>query len=543
MSDPGAPSPPPRAERALIAFVRQEFDAPVAAIIGFAEILLEDARRNDLDTIVPDLEKIRDAGLALQTMVGQLLDVGSADTRADLDAPGRYDQLRHDLRTPLNAVKGYGEMVMEEARDGGHESLGHDVGKLLQAADKMLSQIDAMIGLAAGMGGNEGSAAAAATASSHHIVDRTMGSIQPLSTWDREAHAVASRILVVDDNAANRDLLTRRLSREGHLVEAVEDGRSALKQIASDRFDLVLLDLMMPEMNGFEVLCRMKADPALRDVPVIMISAFDEIDSIVRCIEAGAEDYLPKPFNPVLLRARINAALEKKRLHDREHAFTHQLQTEKDKSELLLLNILPKSVVARMRQGETSIADGFTEVTILFSDLVGFTNLASVMPPAQVVGLLNHLFTEFDRLAFERGLEKIKTIGDAYMVAGGLPEPRADHAIAVADMALHMIDVVAAAGSTLGQPLEVRVGVHSGAAVAGIIGKHKFIYDVWGDTVNTANRMESHGVPNRVQISAATYQRVRDAFRCEPRGPQEFKGKGMLETYFLLGRLPPGQAR
>ena len=540
MNGPGATSPPPRAERALIAFVRQEFDAPVAAIIGFAEILLEDARRNDLATIVPDLERIRDAGLALQTLVGELLDVGPAAAGAGLGAPGRRDQLRHDLRTPLNAVKGYGEMVMEEARDGGHASLRHDVGKLLQAADKMLSQIDAMIGVAAGLGAPDGDAAVAATASSHNVVDRIMGSIQPLSTWEREGHSVASRILVVDDNAANRDLLTRRLSREGHLVEAVEDGRSALHQVASDHFDLVLLDLMMPEMNGFEVLCRMKADPALRDVPVIMISALDEIDSIVRCIEAGAEDYLPKPFNPVLLRARINAALEKKRLRDREHAFTRQLQTEKDKSEILLLHILPKSVVARLRQGETAIADGFTEVTILFSDLVGFTRLASVMPPAQVVELLNYLFTEFDRLAFERGLEKIKTNGDAYMVAGGLPEPRDDHAVAVADMALHMIDVVSAAGSMLGRPLQVRIGIHSGAAVAGIIGKHKFIYDVWGDTVNTANRMESHGVPDRVQISAATYHRVRESFRCEPRGPQEVKGKGMMETYFLLSRLSPG---
>ena len=540
MSEPGEAAPPPRAERALIAFVRQEFDAPVAAIIGFAEILLEDARRNDLATIVPDLERIRDAGLALQTLVGELLDVGPAAAGAGLGAPGRRDQLRHDLRTPLNAVKGYGEMVMEEARDGGHAALRHDVGKLLQAADKMLSQIDAMIGVAAGLGAPDGDAAVAATASSHNVVDRIMGSIQPLSTWEREGHSVASRILVVDDNAANRDLLTRRLSREGHLVEAVEDGRSALHQVASDHFDLVLLDLMMPEMNGFEVLCRMKADPALRDVPVIMISALDEIDSIVRCIEAGAEDYLPKPFNPVLLRARINAALEKKRLRDREHAFTRQLQTEKDKSEILLLHILPKSVVARLRQGETAIADGFTEVTILFSDLVGFTRLASVMPPAQVVELLNYLFTEFDRLAFERGLEKIKTNGDAYMVAGGLPEPRDDHAVAVADMALHMIDVVSAAGSMLGRPLQVRIGIHSGAAVAGIIGKHKFIYDVWGDTVNTANRMESHGVPDRVQISAATYHRVRESFRCEPRGPQEVKGKGMMETYFLLSRLSPG---
>ena len=149
MSDPRAPSQPPRAERALIAFVRQEFDAPVAAIIGFADILLEDARRNDLGAIVPDLEKIRDAGVALQALVARLLDPAAAGAVVGLDLPGLRDQLRHDLRTPLNAVKGYGEMVLEEARDGGHEALVHDVGKLLQAADQMLAQIDAMISLAA----------------------------------------------------------------------------------------------------------------------------------------------------------------------------------------------------------------------------------------------------------------------------------------------------------------------------------------------------------------------------------------------------------
>ena len=532
MSDPGNASSPPRSERARVAFVRQEFEAPAAAIVGFAEILLEDLRRGEIDAAVPDIEKIRDAGLTLQTLVARLLDpagVGAAT------GPHLHDQLRHDLRTPLNAVRGYGEMVLEEARDRGHEALGHDMRKLLQAADLMLAQIDALMGLGAATGG----AAAAATATSHDVVGRIMGSIQPISARQGEGQAVASRILVVDDTHANRDLLTRRLAREGHLVDAVEDGRSALHRIANEHFDLVLLDLMMPGMNGFEVLCRIKADPALREVPVIMISALDEIDSIVRCIEAGAEDYLPKPFNPVLLRARINAALEKKRLRDREHAFTRQLQIEKEKSELLLLHILPKTVVERMRQGETAIADRFTDVTILFSDLVGFTNLASQMPPSQVVELLNHLFTAFDQLAFERGLEKIKTIGDAYMVAGGLPEPRPDHAVAVADMALQMIDVVATTGRTLGVPLEVRIGVHSGAVVAGVIGKHKFIYDVWGDTVNTAHRMESHGEANRVQISAATHHRVRDAFRCEARGPQEVKGKGMMETYFLEGRRAP----
>jgi class 3 adenylate cyclase len=370
-------------------------------------------------------------------------------------------------------------------------------------------------------------------AAASDLVSRVIASIQPVSTSDAGEPIVSSRILVVDDTESNRDLLSRRLVREGHVVEAVADGKAALERLASGSFDLVLLDLMMPGMNGFEALCRIKAEPETRHVPVIMISALDEFDSIVRCIEAGAEDYLPKPFNPVLLRARINASLEKKRLRDREQAVTEELRAERDKSEALLTNILPRTIIARMRKGETEIADRFAEVTILFADLVGFTSLAAHYPPSRVVELLNQLFTAFDRLAAERSLEKIKTIGDAYMVAGGLPEPHDRHALAIADMGLAMLDVVRGAGEEFGELLRVRIGIHTGAAVAGIIGKHKFIYDVWGDTVNTASRMESHGEPDRIHLSASTYLRIRDAYACEARGPLQIKGKGLMETYFL----------
>jgi signal transduction histidine kinase len=231
-----APTSPPRAERALVAFVRQEFEAPVAAIIGFAEILLEDARRSELATLLADLERIRGAGLALQALVGGLLDAGLPAAEA---GEAGFAALRHDLRTPLNAVKGYAEMVMEEAHDRGHDAFGHDVRKLLQAADQMLGQIDALVALAARHGATEAGAGIGA----HRVVHRVIGSIQPVSPREGEGQAVASRILVVDDTAANRDLLTRRLSREGHLVAEVEDGRSALQRVAAERFDLVLLDL------------------------------------------------------------------------------------------------------------------------------------------------------------------------------------------------------------------------------------------------------------------------------------------------------------
>ena len=295
---------------------------------------------------------------------------------------------------------------------------------------------------------------------------------------------------------------------------------------------------MMPDMNGLEVLTRLKADPAVQHIPVMMISALDEIDSIVRCIEAGAEDFVPKPFDPVLLSARIDASLERKRLRDREQAFLNQLQAEKSKSEALLLNILPETIIRRIREGEVEIADRFTEATILFSDLVGFTGLANRCSPARIVEILNNLFSAFDALAEKLQLEKIKTIGDAYMVAGGLPEQNPAHAIAVAEMAVDMIDAVLETSKRFDEKLEVRIGIHSGEVVAGLIGRHRSIYDVWGDTVNTASRLESSGSPNRIQISDATYQRVKHTFDCELRGPVEIKGKGMMLTYFLGQRLP-----
>jgi adenylate cyclase len=282
----------------------------------------------------------------------------------------------------------------------------------------------------------------------------------------------------------------------------------------------------MPGMSGFEVLCRLKADAGTRHVPVIMISALDELDSTVRCIEAGAEDYLPKPFNPVLLRARIGASVEKKRLLD-------ELRGEKERSEALLLNILPRTIVERLRQGETVIADHIPEATILFSDLVDFTSLAARCSAEETVALLADIFCRFDDLAARHGLEKIKTTGDGYMLAGGLPEARADHAMAVAEMALAMLDAVETAGGIVGERLQLRIGLNTGALIAGVLGTHKFVYDVWGDTVNTAKRMESYGLPGHVHVSAATRQALGDAFRFEPRGALDVKGKGSMETYFL----------
>ena len=212
------------------------------------------------------------------------------------------------------------------------------------------------------------------------------------------------------------------------------------------------------------------------------------------------------------------------------------LQREEERSERLLLNVLPAPIAARLKQREDVIADGFPEVTVLFADLVDFTRRSQRSSPQQVVQVLDELFTAFDQLTKRHGLEKIKTIGDAYMVAGGLPEPRPDHAQAVADMALAMRDEVAGRTDPSGQPLQVRIGIDTGPVVAGVIGRDKFSYDLWGDTVNTASRMESLGVPGCIQVTARTYQRLRDSYRFQRRGLVAVKGKGEMVTYFLVGR-------
>src|SRR5262249_58617950 len=250
----------------------------------------------------------------------------------------------------------------------------------------------------------------------------------------------------------------------------------------------------------------------------------------------GAEDYLTKPFNPILLRARIGASLEKKWLRDREKQFVADLKREKARSETLLLNILPRSIVERMRNGEMVIADSVAEATILFCDLVGFTTLSTELTAGRIIDFLSKIFSAFDSLAAEHGVEKIKTIGDAYMVAAGIPEAQSDHADRIAALAPRMLEAVSAIAEATKLKVQARIGIHTGPITAGVIGTHKFVYDVWGDTVNTASRMESYSWRGHIRLSAGTGAALGDRFKLERRGMIEIKGKGMMETYFLNKR-------
>lgn len=358
----------------------------------------------------------------------------------------------------------------------------------------------------------------------------------------------AGEILVVDDDLLSRTSLSTSLEENGYAVQTAESGRQALKMLQERPFDVVLLDLLMPEMDGFQVLERIKSRSAWQHIPVIIVSAAEEMESVVRCIEMGATDHLPKPFDPAVLNARINASLAAKRLHDQEQTYLKIIQAERQKSERLLLNILPKPIADRLKLGEDIIADSFADVTILFADIVNFTPLSAHLSPKELVVLLNEIFTTFDDLAERHGLEKIKTSGDTYMVVGGLPTPRANHAEAVADMALDMQRYIAQMSSAAcadqrfkafcpnGLPLNIRIGINTGPVIAGVIGTKKFSYDLWGDTVNIASRMESQGLEGHIQVAPATYERLRAKYLFEERGVIQVKGKGEMLTYLLVGK-------
>ncbi len=354
----------------------------------------------------------------------------------------------------------------------------------------------------------------------------------------------AMKVLVVDDSRTLRKLLSRELNSIGITnIQEAGDGVEALEKIRAETFDLMLLDMEMPEMDGLETLKAVKSSPELRYLPIIVVSGSEHFERTIECIQVGAEDYLPKPFDPVLLRARVFSSLEKKRLRDVDRERIIQLQHEKEllnieqmKTEKLMLNILPKPIAERLKKGESNIAGSYPEATILFSDLSGFTKMASNKTAAELVKLLNDLFGRFDRRAESLGLEKIKTIGDAYMAAGGLPIPRSDHAHICADMALGMFEDLAAFNIDNGIELEMRIGLNSGPVVAGVIGFTKFSYDLWGNTVNTASRMESTSLVGRVHITPATAELLKDAFVVEERELVECKGLGQILTSFLNSR-------
>ena len=336
----------------------------------------------------------------------------------------------------------------------------------------------------------------------------------------------AARLLLVDDNKVNRLLLARTLELAGHRVSAAENGRVALAMLRKDAYDLLLLDIEMPEMDGFQVLDQVRGDLALRDVPVVVTSSLEGVDNIVRCIELGAEDYLTKPVNAVLLKARVGASLEKKRLRDQQKA--------------LVRRFAAPEVAQDLQQGGFSLGGKRVRASVLFSDIRGFTPLAEAQPPEETIELLNTYYTlMFDAIAGHGGIVS-QIAGDGLMAIFGAPVALANHGAAAVQAALEMIemmDLFSAEQAQAGKPpIRIGIGISSGEMVAGYTGTNaRATYTCIGDIVNLAARLEAHTkeAQRSILIDEAT-RAMLDGIDAEPLGPVTVRGKTQAVEVFAL---------
>jgi adenylate cyclase len=345
----------------------------------------------------------------------------------------------------------------------------------------------------------------------------------------RDGAQVSSRLLVADDNKVNRLLLTRSLELQGHRVSSAENGRIALEMLAKEPYDLLLLDMEMPEMDGFQVLEHLAKDRQLRGLPVIVTSSLEGIDHVVRCIELGAEDYLPKPVNPVLLKARIGASLEKKRLRDQQAELVRRFATPE--------------VAQDLEDSGFSLGGKRVRVSVMFSDIRGFTSLAESQPPEETIELLNTFYAlMFDAIGSHGGVVT-QMMGDGLMSVFGAPMPLADHcdsAVSAAQEMVELMDLFNVERDATGKPrITIGIGIASGEVVAGYAGTNeRATYTCIGDVVNLAARLETHTkvTQRSILIDDVTRSSLGDRVAAEPLGPVPFKGKATAVEVFSVDR-------
>ena len=509
--------------------MRLEFIEFITKIESFARDLAASAHVKEYRSVESDLAKIINASTIFNDQVVKLnAQVSQTNTLHSILSD---TQVRHDLRTPLNAILGYSEILIEDGNEIVIENFVSNMTTIHNIASQLLSCID------------EYSNQVPRTTNQNSDIIRDNAEIgDPISELhlkvfslvqpnnQAEKKEITGKLLIVDDNAMNCDVLSRHVERQGHKAIAVSNGYEALQQLYEQDFDAVLLDLQMPIMDGYEVLQKMRSDPKLVHIPVIMISAVDEFDNVVKCIELGAQDYLTKPFNQVLLNARINASLQRKRLHDMEIVYLEQIEAERSRVDHLFKVIFPSVIAEELKATKQVKPRRHENVAVFFLDLVGFTEYCNHRSPEEVVTELQKIINAFEDIALKNRVDKTKTIGDAFMATAGLLTSEPNPVLNCVNCGLEMIEATQA----MGKSWDARVGIHIGPVVAGVVGKRQYLFDVWGDTVNTASRIESHGEPGSVYLSWAAWQSVKDQCKGKSVGEVAIKGKGNLELFRLL---------
>ena len=520
----------------LIGKIRHNLKTHLNIICGFSELLLEELEDDDEIDNPPlnvSLENINQCGDSIVQHIDQMF---AAHNFA-------LEDLFSQLNVQASGFKGYADEYLSKINLELSSAQNSGESAFLEDFDKDFNRIQtAVIALQGNIESLQSGDINSVDSLVRHevlskddvvLVEKFSESLD--ETPDLLETKYPSSVLVVDDNAANTEYLARKLTASQHTVYIANSGHEA-EQILADNLGihLILLDILMPDLSGYEILGRNQALLKERNIPVIVVSSLDEQETVYRCLESGAEDFVTKPINFMILAARINSALDRKYLLDREEEHLAKIESEKQKNEELLLNILPQPIAMRMKADEYLIADSVDNCSILFGDIVGFTPLSQALGAVKIVEMLNKIFTQFDDFCEDIGVEKIKTIGDNYMIACGVPTPDPDHAIKTVRMGAKMLSFVNSLPELQGHKISMRIGVHSGSAVAGVIGKKKFVYDLWGDAVNTAGRMESYGLPNKIHVSSITAELIKGHVALESRGMLEIKGKGSMETFFVV---------
>jgi adenylate cyclase len=544
---------------ALLRGLRHELRTPINHIVGYSELLLEVAEERSHAELLADLSKIRAAGAELAALVNESLDAARLQT----SLPDTVS-LSRELRTPLNTIVGYSELLEELAEEGGYVDLLPDLQRIRTAGRHLLGQVHALLDLADDLGTGPASAPAGLALATATAAPPPAS--QPAPIRSERPGTLAAKLLVVDDDEANRDMLSRRLERLGYQVALAEDGRAALDKIAEEPFDLILLDIVMPELDGYAVLLRLKADETQRHIPVIVLSASDELDTAVRCIELGAEDYLPKPIDAVLLRARIGACLEKKYLHDQEQRHletiegmaaeladwnrTLEQRVAEQTAQLDRVGRLKRFLPSRLAEvivatgDETLLESHRRWIAIVFCDLRGFTPFSETAEPEEVMDVLAEYHKAMGELISQHEGTVEHFAGDGLMVVFNDPFECPDPEVRAVTMAVQMRDrmlELCRAWLRRDHELGFGVGITYGLATLGQIGyEGRLHYAAIGSIVNLAARLCGEAKDGQILASRRVGLAVEEAAAVTSVGSLTLKGvRDPVPAYEIVALKTP----
>ena len=513
---PDAPPPDPeRVRRAILGHVRHELRTPINAILGYSEMLLEDAPVGDVSA---DLERINEGGKQLLALVDSILDSSRVESDAEREIGSYASQIEADLRTPISSVIGYCEMLIEVETEAGRSVMEADLKRILKSARSLLETSGDIVRVA------KQAELTVQGIDSSVLTSDVLSKLHPVGvTTEGEGS-----LLVVDDNETNRDLLTRQLARHGYMVATASDGLEALEQMQRQAFDLVLLDVIMPNLDGVEVLRRIKADERLRDTSVIMLSSLDEVDSAVRCLQLGAEEYLSKPVEGALLEARIRANLEIRRLRARERTMSERLDSDQTVIDDLLTRGIPDSMADRVLAGEDPIIDTWPAAAVLCLNLDPIPFGAGSVD--SYVAFLASTLVQFEQAATTVSGIDARLSGRMGFTAAVLEsQPERPMAAPLAELAESFLSNLARENPDA--PGMFRCGIHSGPLVGSLFGSPRLRFELWGDAVDTAQAVADMADPGSILVTPPAKAALGSSVVLESVGVRDVGQRGSMRLH------------